>query len=532
MTARPRGDLLAGLDLEPGAIQARLAPAAEVSRAGRGQPRSCTRSRPAIHEVMSSRALVDAFAPASFRALAHRWVDKLADHLEAQHASQDKVVPLQKVTPEWMAMWRQRLGEAAADPVATIDAVLAGSTHLHSPGYVGHQVSVPLPLATLCEWTSSFLNNGTSIFEMGPAATAIELAMVRWMTRHIGWDEQSDGSFTSGGSIANLMGLLAARRERAGFASWRDGAHAGPPLAALASEQAHYCSGRAVQIMGWGEQGLLKVKTDARYRLVPEELELCKAEAERQGRRLIAVVASACSTATGSYDPIAPIADFCERHGLWLHIDGAHGASALLSAKYRGLLEGIARADSVTWDAHKMLMMPALSTGIVFRDGAVARRLFAQEASYLFLADEPWSDLGHRTIECTKRLMAMPLYVCLATYGEGLLAEHVTACYDLARDFAAAITARPSFELAVEPEANIVCFRYLPEPLRGAELAEQNRWQTELRARVLQRGEFYLVQTELRGAVYLRTTLIHPLTTARHLEKLLEELEATGRQMA
>lgn len=486
----------------------------------------------ALHEGMSSRVLVDAYDPSSFRALGHRWVDKLADHLEAQHAGKDKVVPLQKATPEWMASWRQRLTEAAADPIRTIDAVLAGSTHLHSPGYVGHQVSVPLPLATLCEWTSSFLNNGTSVFEMGPAATGIELAMVRWMTRHIGWDDDSDGSFTSGGSIANMMGLLAARRERAGFSAWRDGAHAGPPLAALSSEHAHYCSGRAVQIMGWGEQGLLKVKTDARYRLMPEELEGCKAEAERLGRRLIAVVASACSTATGSYDPIEPIADFCEKHGLWLHVDGAHGASALLSAKYRGLVRGIARADSVAWDAHKMLMVPALSTGIVFRDGAVARRLFAQEASYLFLADEQWSDLGHRTIECTKRLMAMPLYVCLATYGEGLLGEHVTSCYDLARDFASAIQARPDFTLATQPDANIVCFRYLPEALRSADLAEQNRWQTELRARVLARGEFYLVQVQLNGAVHLRTTLMHPLTTAAHLERLLDELAATGRQMA
>ncbi len=439
------------------------------------------------------------------------------------------IMAMLRATPEWMASWKQRLAATldggGADPLALFDAVVAGSTHLHNPGNVGHQVSVPLPLATLCEWLSAFLNNGMAVFEVGAAATAIEQAVVRWMTRHLGWDERADGVFTSGGSLANLMGLLAARHERAGFASWRDGNHAGPPLAALASAQAHYCSGRAVQVMGWGEAGLFRVATDERFLLRPELLEESKAAVERSGRRLIAVVASACSTATGSYDPIEPIADFCERHGLWLHVDGAHGASALLSAKYRGLVAGIARADSVTWDAHKMLMMPSLATGILFRDGSALRRLFAQEASYLFHEEPVESfDLGQRTFECTKRMMAMPLYVCLATYGEALFADHVTDCYDKARDFAAAIAAQPDFELALQPQANIVCFRHLPPSLRSADLATQNRWQAELRSRVLSRGAYYLVQTMLGDTAYLRTTIIHPLTTGSSLEALLDEL--------
>ena len=283
--------------------------------------------------------------------------------------------------------------------------------------------------------------------------------------------------------------------------------------------------------MGWGTAGLIRVATDPRYRLRPELLEEARLSAERAGRRLVAVVASACSTATGSFDPIEPIADFCERHGLWLHVDGAHGASALLSDKHRGLLTGIARADSVTWDAHKMLMMPALATGILFRDGQALRRLFDQEASYLFRDDADPYDLGTRTFECTKRMMALPLYVCLATYGEAVFAEHVTACFDRARAFAAQLTEAPDFEVATPPEANIVCFRHLPAWLRGAALADQNRWQTEVRARVIGRGAYYLVQTELRGIVYLRVTIIHPLTSPEHLSALLDELRAAEREL-
>lgn len=478
----------------------------------------------------------DAFRASELRSLGHQWVDRLADYLASMHTTRDArswpVAPAPRSTPGWMAAWRDRLAAGAADPMALVETILAGSTHLHDPGYIGHQVSTPLPLATLCEWLSAFLNNGMGVFEVGQAATAIEQAVVRWMTRHVGWSDAADGVFTSGGSLANLMGLLAARQERAGFPIWQQGGHAGPPLCALSSDQAHYCSGRAVQIMGWGAGGLVRVKTDARYRLRPEELEASKAAAERDGRRLIAVVASACSTATGSYDPIEPIADFCERHGLWLHVDGAHGASALLSPKHRGLLAGIARADSVTWDAHKMLMMPALATGILFRDGAALRRLFTQDASYLFRDDADPYDLGSRSFECTKKMMAMPLFVCLATYGEELFGEHVTACYDRARHFAAALAGAPDFELATSPDANIVCFRHLPAHLRGADRAAQNRWQAEVRSRVLARGAYYLVQTQLGDTIYLRITVINPLTTTAHLDALPDELRRAAAELA
>ena len=488
---------------------------------------------------MPPSSIAQAFSASAFRELGHAWLDQLADALAAAQAGGPKVVPQPRVSAAWLAAWRQLLDGPApaaggttpltggAAPLQLLEAIFAGSNRPHHPGYMGHQVATPLPLAALCEAAAGLLNNSLAVFETGPAGSAIEQAVVKWMARRLGFPDTADGAFVSGGSLANLMGLLAARHERAGFALWQDGAHAGPPLAALASAQAHYCSGRAVQLMGWGKAGLVQVACDARYRLRPEELEAARRGAERAGRKVVAVVASACSTATGSFDPLPPIADFCERHGLWLHVDGAHGASAVLSDKYRARVAGIERADSVAWDAHKMLMMPALSTGILFRDGAVARRLFAQEASYLF-QDGDTLDLAQRTIECTKRMLAMPLFVCLATYGEALFAEHVTTCFDLAARFAELLAAQPDFELAVEPECNIVCFRHLPPAVRAAPLAEQNRWQAHVRAKVVADGGFYLVQTTLGEAVFLRTTLINPLSTERELTGLLDQLRRAG----
>jgi L-2,4-diaminobutyrate decarboxylase len=244
--------------------------------------------------------------------------------------------------------------------------------------------------------------------------------------------------------------------------------------------------------------------------------------ATRAGRKVLGVVANAGSTPVGAFDPLEPIADFCAREGLWLHVDGAHGAAAALSPKYRGLVAGIGRADSVVWDAHKMLLIPALVTAVLFRDARHSWEPFAEEAPYLFPgrdreAGVEWYDVAHRTLECTKRMMAFELYAVLAAWGPALLGDYVTRCFDLGRRFGELLEETPDFELPVFPEANIVCFRYVPlgrdEDLDGV--------QDRVRRRLLEDGSFYLVQTRLDGAVHLRTTLIHPRTSEAALAALL-----------
>ncbi len=466
-----------------------------------------------------------AFDAESFRTQGHRLIDQLADYLAtAQQGGPLPVLP--SMSPEAQrAAWPASFPEHPAGDLSEILArVLAGSNHLHHPRYVGHQVTAPLPLAALCDMAAALLNNGMAVYEMGPVATAMEHHLVRWMSAQIGWGDRAGGVFTSGGSAGNLTALLAARQAKAGFDAWEAGDGGGPPLALLVSEQAHYSVRRAVQIMGWGSAGVVPVPTDARFRLRADALTDAWRGAERAGRKVIAVVASACSTATGSFDPLEGIADFCRAHDLWLHVDGAHGASAALSAKYRHLLAGIERADSVVWDAHKMLLMPALATAVLFRNGRRSHEAFAQEASYLFSrrdGDAPWYDIGQRTLECTKLMIALKLYVALSVHGTRLFADYVTASFDLARRFAARLHQAPDFELAVEPEANIVCFRYTPE---GD--ADLDALQQRVRHRLLADGAFYLVQTRLPAGVFLRTTLINPLTGDDDLAALLEAIRA------
>lgn len=293
----------------------------------------------------------------------------------------------------------------------------------------------------------------------------------------------------------------------------------------MGSEQAHYSVARAIKVMGWGTDGFVPVPHDDQLRLRVDALEERLQIADSKGRRVIAVVANACCTSTGTFDLLEGIADFCHRHGIWFHVDGAHGAAACLSEKYRHLVRGIERADSVVSDAHKLLLMPALCTAVLFRSGPDAYTAFAEKASYLFehAPEEERYNLGHRTIECTKRMLALKLYAVLACRGPERLGAYVTERFDLARRFAAIIGATPDFELGAQPESNIVCLRYLGG--KGDCLDEvQNR----TRQRLIERGTTYLVRVQLPQGVFLRTALMNPATQERHLTRLLDEIRAVN----
>ena len=469
-----------------------------------------------------------AFDPESFRAQGHRVVDQLADYLgRALRGDAMAVLPPSDPT-ELIGQWTAHFPEQATGRFDDLlQRVLAQSNHLHHPRYVGHQVTSPLPLAALGDLVAALLNNGMAVYEMGPAATAMERRLVGWMAAQLGFPPTADGVFTSGGSAGNLTALLAARQAKAGFDVWSDGAHGGAPLAVLASEHAHYCVQRSAQIMGWGAGGVVPVETDAQFRMRPDALLDALERAGSAGRNVIAVVASACSTATGSFDPLDAIADFCAEHGLWLHVDGAHGASAILSDRYRYLLAGIARADSVVWDAHKMLLMPALITAVLFRDGRHSYEAFAQQASYLFAGSEraeEWFNVGARTLECTKRMMSLKLYAALATYGTRLFADYVTAMFDLGRRFAARLRAAADFELAVEPAANIVCFRY-----RGTE-GVSDSLNSEIVADIQESGIAVPSTTMINGRLAIRAAIVNHRTQTGDIDALIAAVLKFGQK--
>lgn len=465
-----------------------------------------------LHEVFDSER---------FRSQAHQWVDLVADYLK--QAATDSEMPVLPVVPpaEMLDLVEEGFPiEPEGDLLELLNALITRSNHLHHPHYLGHQVATVLPVAALVEATNALLNNGMAIYEMGQMQTVMEQRVVSFLCQLIGFPDQSGGILTHGGSLGNLTALLAARQAKAGHDVWTEGHR--EPLAVLVSEQAHYCIARAVQVMGWGSGGAIPVATNRNFQMTRESLRHGLDRARKEGRRVLAVVASSCTTATGSFDLLDEVADFCEKHDLWLHVDGAHGASLAFSDVHRDKLRGIERADSVVWDLHKLALMPALVTAVLFRESQRSYEAFAQEASYLYEPVDHESttyDLGRRTLECTKRGMGVLAYTLFQTQGTRLFAENVDVLIERTRELAGMLAESDDFEIATFPEANILCFRMLPK-----EGEDANELNGSLRGRVVRSGDFYIVQTRLEGVLWLRVTMMNPATTSDDLVELLGKL--------
>ena len=228
------------------------------------------------------------------------------------------------------------------------------------------------------------------------------------------------------------------------------------------------------------------------------------------------MVACACSTPIGAFDPLDDVADVCQRYGVWLHVDAAHGGAACLSPRYRHLVAGLHRADSVVWDAHKMLFMPGLCAFVFYRNRAHKFEAFRQDAPYLFDPAAPGlaeydSALG--TVECTKRAAAFGLWGTWSLFGPQLFADLVETTFAMGRvlyeKLSAARRLRGLARTAMQHR------RVSPRSRGASRCAAGASWtafQLELRRSVIESGEFYIVSTRLDGVGALRVTIINPLT--------------------
>lgn len=464
--------------------------------------------------------ITEAYQAENFRAIAHQLSDVLADYLnQISIPNPTPVLPVSD--PDALTEVFDFQAQADKSFPELVELFIQYSNHLHHPRYVGHQVTAPLPVAALAHFTAALLNNGSAVYEMGPANMAMEKQVIREMIRLTGFPEEADGIFTHGGSAGNLTGMLAARQAMASWNIWEEGYQGGRPMVVFVSEQAHYSIERTVRIMGMGGKAVVPIPVDEKYKMRIDILEQEIQKARAEGKIPAAVSANACSTATGTYDDLQAVADLCEKYGLWMHVDAAHGAGALMSEEHRPLLSGIERADSLVIDFHKMFLVTGLNTLVLFRDQERSYETFDQSASYLFEEErkKEWYNGARRTLECTKSAMGFIAYTGLLYFRKEGYKEYIDKVYALAKSFAAEIQKHPSFELAVEPESNIVCFRYVAAE---GDTETQNRLNAQIRKDLLAGGHYYIVQTMLGDKLWLRTTLINPLTEFSDLTHLLE----------
>lgn len=468
---------------------------------------------------MSTELLHKAYRGDLFKEEGNDLIALLADHLtKTKEGTPSKVTRWVPPQAEY-DFWKEYIKEEHSTK-AFFSTLLERSIHTHHPKYIGHQIASAVPVSALATLFSAQLNNGMTVYEMGQASTAIEKNVIDMFLKTIGY-MQGDGFLTSGGTLANLTAMLAARKAIADDDIWNDGHNS--KLAIMVSEEAHYCVDRAARIMGLGSEGIIKIPVNEDYAIRAEVLEAYYDKALANGRQVIAIVGSAPSTSTGVYDDLQKISAFAKAKKIWFHVDGAHGGAAIFSSKYKYLLDGIDQADSVIIDGHKMMGTSSITTAVLFKNDVDSYATFEQKAQYLWdKNDDPeWYNLGKRTFECTKSMMSLRFFAIMNAYGTQFFDDNVTVLYDAGREFGTYIEEHSDFELALTPISNIVCFRYTGN-LNPEAYEEVNR---KIRQELLEDGEFYIVSTLLKGEFFLRTTFMNPFTNKEHMELLLKKIK-------
>lgn len=487
------------------------------------------------HETRDTRLaapkILSAIEADASKDVAARFVDIAVSYYADTRRREDRVS-----TASSPAELARRFDEPLPRDAQDIDAVIKrirtqvipDANHLWHPRYVGHQIAGPLPAAVWTEPVTAALNQSVAVWEMSPIGTVLEHQVVTWLCQLAGFGAESGGTLTSGGTEATFTGLLAARAAALPDA-WTNGVGADPPVL-LCGEHAHYAVTRAGAQLGLGMRNVLAVPSRD-YRLDPEALAARIEALTRSGRRVMAVVATAGSTATGSFDDLDAIASVCDQHGIWLHVDAAHGGSALLSKTHRDRLRGIERVRSLAWDPHKMMLLPSQAGTLLVRDARDLDAAFSQRAPYLFNdghGERSW-DQGPRSFMCSRRADALKLWVALQRYGATALGELYDYFCALTRFMWEEIAERSDFVSLHEPDCDILCFRYVGSGrLNDDALDALNR---ELRERYNRSGEGWITATNLDGRRVLRVTLMNPRTTTGDIRDILDGLARIGAKL-
>lgn len=423
--------------------------------------------------------------------------------------------------------------------------VMPHSMGIASPRYYGLFNPTPLALGVWMDALISALNQNGAAWRNSPAASVIEARVLRWLCKLTGYDEQSFGTLTSGGSEANLIALKCARdravegaRDEGLTATGRlnvgdsVGISTGGNLIVYASDQCHYSFEKSVDILGIGRRNLRKIETDKFYHIKLEGLRRAIEHDLKEGNTPLCVAGAAGATSTGIVDPLEGIADVAREYNLWFHVDAAYGGALLFSETHCAQLRGIERADSVTIDPHKWMFVPFAAGAVLVRDGArVLREAFDITPEYI---DEHRTGTNRADMEYdffrygqlgTRRANALKVWAAFQFLGVRGYAEVVDRHIELTKRFAQRIDELEDFTRTGQIETAVCCFRFLPKAIRRQPRDVQDRVQQMLQQRIERSGEAWLSTTVLKGARALRVNINSFLTEERHIDDLVELIE-------
>jgi aromatic-L-amino-acid/L-tryptophan decarboxylase len=404
--------------------------------------------------------------------------------------------------------------------------------HPRFMGYICGAGTVPGAVADLL---AAALNANAGGFRVGPGAITIEMHLTRWFaTRVFGLPEGAFGLFTSGGALANLVALKAAR-DACGGPAVREHGISGMPMAVYASEEAHVVIDRALDVMGMGIHCLRKIVVDDAGRMRVDALERALEEDAKAGLAPAAIVATAGTTGTGAVDPLDDIANVAARRRVWLHVDGSYGAVACLSERLKPFFRGIERADSIAFDPHKWLSTPLAGGCVVVRDPEQLKRAFGMPLPPYVRHDKERTgdgiDLGLYGPEFSRSFYAFKVLFSLLAHGRRPYAASIERNVELARYLAEIIDAHPTMERMSAGELSICCFRYVPPALRGDDRALDalnERIMTDLQVD----GRAFCSGGVVAGRFALRACIVNFRTRQQDVDALIRVVEDIGARLS
>ncbi|XP_010856207.1 PREDICTED: cysteine sulfinic acid decarboxylase isoform X1 [Bison bison bison] len=430
-------------------------------------------------------------------------------------------------------------GESQEQILEHCRAVIRYSVKTCHPRFFNQLFSGLDPHALAGRIVTESLNTSQYTYEIAPVFVLMEEEVLKKLRALVGWSS-GDGVFCPGGSISNMYAVNLARYQRYPDCKQR-GLRALPPLALFTSKECHYSIKKGAAFLGLGTDSVRVVKADERGKMIPEDLERQISLAKAEGAVPFLVSATSGTTVLGAFDPLEAIADVCQHHGLWLHVDAAWGGSVLLSQTHRHLLAGIQRADSVAWNPHKLLSTGLQCSALLLRDTSnLLKRCHGSQASYLFQQDKFYDvalDTGDKVVQCGRRVDCLKLWLMWKAQGEQGLQRRVDQAFALARYLVEELKKREGFELVMEPEFVNVCFWFVPPSLRGKkgspDYSERlSKVAPILKERMVRKGSMMIgYQPHGTRSNFFRMVVANPALTRADMDFLLNELERLGQDL-
>lgn len=444
----------------------------------------------------------------------------LAHYQEQGHSQAGKLVhPIQ--LKEKMDFKLSDLPKSQDQIIDDMRNYLSHSTNTLSPYFMNQLFSGLNPLSLAGDWLSSLTNSTMATYEASPMATIIEKELVSHLCSFAGWSE-GEGIMTTGGSNANFIAMLMARNSF--FKTIKDEGMSQHRLTAFVSEEAHYSFDKAANMMGIGVKNVRKVKSDRDGKMNGEELEKMIQVSLEKGETPFFVAATAGTTVLGVYDPIETIAKISRKYNLWFHVDGAWGASVLVSKKYRHLMKGIEKADSLAWDTHKMLGTGLISSFYLTQHKNGLRASHdGGGADYIFHESDTSSwNQGPLSLQCGRRVDSLKVWLMWRGLGDEGVSKHVDLLFEKADMAMRMIEQTAELELLYRPEMLNICFRYRSEK-------DSNGVNTKIREHLLREGPFFVNISTRSGETFFRLITAHPELESHHIEELISSIIRIGR---